>query len=104
MNLSRRQFLAVSAIAGLGIIGGYLFLYSGKKKYYARGFSRYINKWGRDDPTIKKQFGVYYRFIGVFVEEGKWKKIIAHPFLTINMLSLRLMVGLVFLYSRFFSG
>jgi len=28
MNLSRRQFLAVSAVAGLGVIGGYLYLFS----------------------------------------------------------------------------
>ena len=79
-----------------------LFRYTGKKKYYARGFSRYINKWGRDAPTIREQFGLYYRFLGVFMEEGKWRKIVAHPFLTISMLSLRLMVGMVFIYSKFF--
>ncbi len=77
-----------------------LLRYTGKKKYYALGFSRYINKWGKDDPTIKKQFGFYYRFIGVFIERGKWKKIIAHPFMTLSMFFLRFMVGLVFLYSR----
>ena len=30
MKLSRRQFLAVSAVAGLGVIGGYLYLISGR--------------------------------------------------------------------------
>ena len=31
MKLSRRQFLAASAIAGLGVIGGYLYVFSGKQ-------------------------------------------------------------------------
>ena len=78
-----------------------LFRYTGKKNYYARGFSRYINKWGRDDPIIRRQFGIYYRFLGVFIEEGKWKKLIAHPLLTLNMYLLRLLVGLIFIYSRY---
>jgi uncharacterized protein (DUF362 family) len=30
MKLTRRQFLAISAIAGLGVIGGYLYSFSGK--------------------------------------------------------------------------
>ena len=32
MKFTRRQFLAISAIAGLGVIGGYLIGFSGKKK------------------------------------------------------------------------
>ena len=32
MRLTRRQFLAVSAISGLGVVGGYLILSSGKKR------------------------------------------------------------------------
>lgn len=32
MKLSRRQFLAVSAVAGLGVIGGYLYVFSGKRR------------------------------------------------------------------------
>ena len=32
MKISRRQFLAASAIAGLGVIGGYLYVYSGKRR------------------------------------------------------------------------
>lgn len=48
--------------------------YLNKKSYYAKSFGAYISKWGADDPEIKKQFGFYYRFIGVFIENGKWKK------------------------------
>ncbi len=32
MKLTRRHFLAASAIAGLGIIGGYLYFFSGKRR------------------------------------------------------------------------
>jgi len=32
MKLSRRQFLAVSAVAGLGLIGGYLYFIPGKRR------------------------------------------------------------------------
>lgn len=71
--------------------------YLSKKGYYARKFDDYIAKWGNDDPDIKKQFGVYYRFLGVFVENGKWKKLLAHPFLTFGMYFLRFLVGVKFL-------
>ncbi|MDP8215392.1 MAG: glycosyltransferase [Candidatus Euphemobacter frigidus] len=79
-----------------------LFRYVAKKRYYARGFGRYIEKWGRGDPIIRKQFGVYYRYLGVFIEKEKWKKIVAHPILTVSMFLLRITVGFVFLYSRYF--
>lgn len=72
-----------------------------KKRYYARGFDRYIKKWGRNDLIIKKQFGMAYRYLGVFVEGGGWKKILAHPILTIGILSLRLGVGSIYIYSRY---
>jgi uncharacterized protein (DUF362 family) len=32
MKLTRRHFLAASAVAGLGVIGGYLYLFSGKRR------------------------------------------------------------------------
>jgi len=71
--------------------------YLDKKGYYAKKFDDYIAKWGKDDIDIKKQFGVYYRFLGVFIEKGKWKKIIAHPILTLGMYFLRGLVGIKFL-------
>lgn len=74
--------------------------YIKKKGYYAESFSKYINKWGKDDPDIKKQFGLLYRYLTVFLEKGKWKKIIAHPLLTFGMLYLRLLVGLKYLTSE----
>lgn len=71
--------------------------YLSKKGYYAKSFDNYINKWGKNDPDIKKQFGFYYRFFGVFTENGKWFKIIKHPVLTSGMFFLRLLVGVRFL-------
>lgn len=67
--------------------------YLTKKGYYARSFQTYINKWGKDDSDIKKQFGLYYRFFGVFVENDKWKKVIVSPHLFFGLQFLRLLVG-----------
>lgn len=71
--------------------------YLSKKGYYAQKFDEYIEKWGKNDPDIKKQFGLYYRFFGVFIENGKWKKLASHPFLTFGMYFLRWLVGIKFL-------
>jgi len=71
--------------------------YLKKKSYYSKSFDAYIAKWGADDRDLKKQLGIYYRFIGVFTEKGKWKKLLVHPVLTAAMYSLRLFVGVKFL-------
>jgi glycosyltransferase involved in cell wall biosynthesis len=70
--------------------------YLAKKEYYSHNFETYISKWGKNDPDIRKQFGFYYRFIGIFVENKKWKKIIAHPILVIGIIFLRILVGITF--------
>ena len=71
--------------------------YLKKKSYYMKYFDKYIQKWGSDDPVIRKQFGLGYRYFGVFIENGKWKKLITHPVLTFGMYLLKFMVGLVYL-------
>ncbi len=73
--------------------------YLKKKSYYSRDFAAYIAKWGREDAEIKKQFGVYYRYLGVFLENGKWKRLASHPLLAGGMFFLRLMIGAVYLGS-----
>jgi glycosyltransferase involved in cell wall biosynthesis len=70
--------------------------YLSKKGYYAKKFDTYIEKWGKNDPDVRKQFSVEYRFLGVFVENGKWRKMFAHPLLTLGMFFLRFLVGLKF--------
>lgn len=71
--------------------------YLAKKNYYAKSFNKYIRKWGKDDPDIKKQFGFYYRYFGVFIEKGKWQKILSQPTLFLGINGLRFLIGFVFL-------
>ncbi|MFH0897188.1 MAG: glycosyltransferase [Candidatus Bathyarchaeota archaeon] len=68
--------------------------YLEKKKYYTSGIKNYVSKWGSRDPEVTKQVGVLYRLIGVFVEKGKWKKLVKQPLLTIAMYYLRFRVAL----------
>jgi glycosyltransferase involved in cell wall biosynthesis len=71
--------------------------YLAKKGYYAKSFDAYIAKWGSNDPDVKKQFGLWYRYFGVFLENGKWKKFIFRPDLILGMYWLRGLVGLKYL-------
>lgn len=71
--------------------------YFKKKNYYCKSFGNYIKKWGKDDSEVKKQLGFYYRFIQVYTENGKWKKVLMHPILTIGMFCLRFLVGVNYL-------
>ncbi len=75
-------------------------LYLNKKSYYVQSFDTYTNKWGKNDPDIKKQFGFTYRYFGVFIENGKWKKLLRHPILTFGMYFLRFLVGLKYITRR----
>ncbi len=74
--------------------------YLKKKGYYAKSFDTYIAKWGKEDKDISKQFGLWYRFFGVFLENGKFLKLLAHPLLTFGMYFLRFMVGVKFLMRK----
>ena len=71
--------------------------YLTKKSYYAKGFDGYINKWGKNDPDVRKQFGISYRYFGVFIENDKWKKLIKFPALTVGIFLLRFLVGITFI-------
>ncbi len=73
--------------------------YLRKKSYYAGSFAAYIDKWGKNDSDIKKQFSFTYRYFVVFWEKGKWKKIFAHPILSLGMYVLRVSVGFTYLLS-----
>ena len=70
-----------------------------KKAYYTRSFAAYQAKW-KGHPAVKRQFSPWYRFVGVFVEKGKWKKILRHPILFAGVLFERLSVGVVYLLNR----
>ena len=74
--------------------------YLKKKAYYAKGLDGYIAKWGQNDPDIRKQLGLWYRYFGVFLEDGKWKRLLSHPRLSLGMYALRFLVGIVFLLRK----
>lgn len=73
--------------------------YLKKKNYYSNGIKNYVRKWGPNDLETTKQVGVWYRLMGVFVEKGKWKKLIRNPLFTIAMYCLRLRVAIGYLQS-----
>lgn len=70
-----------------------------KKAYYAGLIGRYRDKWG-EDAIIKRQFGLGYRFFGVFLERGNWRKVLKHPILFSVMMFERIAVGMVYLVRR----
>ena len=70
-----------------------------KKAYYSKSMATYQSKWS-GHPALRKQFGLYYRFLGVFIEDGKWRKLIRHPILAIVMYFERFAVGLTYLLNR----
>jgi len=72
-------------------------IYIRKKSYYAKSFNEYVKKWGVDHPVIHKQLGVKYRYMGVYLENGKFLRMLGHPILATSMLFLRFLVGLVYL-------
>ena len=74
-----------------------------KKAYYSKGVADYQAKWA-GHPALKKQFGLFYRYFGVFVENGKWRRLLRHPVLAAVMYFERVAVGLVYLASRFRSS
>ena len=70
-----------------------------KKAYYTKSMAAYQAKW-KGHPALKKQFGLYYRFFGVFVENGKWRRLLRHPILAVAMYAERFAVGLTYLLNR----
>ena len=70
-----------------------------KKAYYTKSFAAYRAKWP-DHPAVKKQFSPFYRFVGVFVEKGKWRKVLRHPILFAVTMLERVAVGFVYLANR----
>ena len=95
----------IKEVGKIGIITAPLFHNEGKfsinnylkkKGRYVKTLNKYIEKWGKDDPEIKKQLGIRYRLLVVFVEKGKWKKLLRHPLFTIALYSLRLGVAVAF--------
>jgi glycosyltransferase involved in cell wall biosynthesis len=74
--------------------------YLAKKSYYARSFDDYVSKWGNTDLDIHRQFGFWYRYFGVFLEDCKWRHLLRHPSFGLGMYFLRIAVGVVFVLRK----
>ena len=74
--------------------------YLKKKSYYSNGIKNYVRKWGPNDQETMKQTGVRYRLMGVFVENGKWKKMMRQPLFTMAMYLLRFRVAIEYLQNK----
>ena len=64
-----------------------------KKTQYSAYYDRYREKW-RNDAVVRRQLGIGYRFFGVFVERGKWRRALRHPLLMASIHFERLLVAL----------
>ncbi len=69
--------------------------YLAKKGYYQKNFSQYFKKWGTKETQL--QFDFCYRYFGIFLEKGKWKRFLSHPFLVLGIYVLRIGVGFTYL-------
>ena len=78
--------------------------YLEKKSYYSKNMNVYVKKWGKTDLDVKKQFGIRYRFFGVFIENGKLRRLIVHPFLAAGMYFLKFLTGINYLKTRLTDG
>lgn len=74
--------------------------YLRKKSYYTQGFDGYIEKWGREDPDIRCQFGFVYRYWAVFIEKDKWLRLLRRPDLAFGMYFLRFLVGVIYILRK----
>ncbi|MGN0833952.1 MAG: glycosyltransferase family 2 protein [Kiritimatiellia bacterium] len=70
-----------------------------KKAYYAQSMAAYQAKWW-GHPALRRQLGFGYRYFGVYVEHGKWRRLLRHPLLAFVMYCERIAVGVVYLARR----
>lgn len=69
--------------------------YAKKKAYYSQWLDIYKKRYGN-----VPELNPVYRYFGVFVEDGKWKKIIRHPIFFLAMMYLRVIVGIAYLRTK----
>lgn len=74
--------------------------YFKKLIYYSKNMDIYVNKWGERDEDIKKQFNPFYRMFWIFVENGKWRKLLNHPDLALSVFFLKIITGLAYISGK----
>lgn len=80
--------------------------YLTKKTIYAKGGEIYKNKWKKKDPVIfativKKQYDPIYRLFGIFIEDGKWKKLLPNLHLYVCFLLVKVLTALFYSITSF---
>lgn len=77
-----------------------------KKSIYLKGSDAYKEKWKQKNATIyentvRKQFDPFYRYILVFVEKEKWRKLLLpHFFLFFILFFSKIMVGFLYIINK----
>jgi glycosyltransferase involved in cell wall biosynthesis len=69
--------------------------YFKKKAYYAKSMKRFANKWPND-----KVLNFWWRCFGVFIEKGKWRRLVRAPHMAIAVFLILLVRGAIFLCKR----
>lgn len=69
--------------------------YFKKKAYYAKSMKKYKQLVPRD-----KVLNWKYRCFGIFVEDGKWKKIIRHPIMFAGVMMIVLIRAIIYLRAK----
>jgi len=65
--------------------------YCRKKMYYSKSMALYAVRW-RNDPCLNFK----YRCWTIFTENGKWKKLLQHPILTLGIIFILLVRGVIY--------
>ncbi|MFH1317772.1 MAG: glycosyltransferase family 2 protein [Candidatus Omnitrophota bacterium] len=71
-----------------------LFHYLNKKAYYSKSMKKFAEKWPGD-----KCLNIRYRCFWIFIEKGKWKRILCRPDLFLGVIILLFLRGVVY-YAR----
>lgn len=69
--------------------------YCKKKAYYTKSMTRYAELCP-DDPCLN----IWYRCVTVFVENGKWKRLLRHPVLSCCVVGLLFVRGVIYATNR----
>jgi glycosyltransferase involved in cell wall biosynthesis len=82
-----------------------LFSYILKKSKYVRGVELYKKKWQSKNTRlyaaeIKKQFNPVYRFITIFMENGKWRKTLQNVHLYFAFILIKLLMSVIYLFKK----
>jgi len=70
-----------------------------KNNYYSKNLKLYMRKWGEGDPIIRMQLNPFFR-IKFFFEKRKWRKVVAHPLLFLQVIFLKVIAYLSFNFSK----